>query len=83
MALLGQLGLLGVVLFIWLLLRMFRRGLSVYRNSEEFWQKTFALALCAYLVALVVMNFFSLAFEARVSSAYFWIIAGLACRAYA
>ncbi len=76
MALLGQLGLLGVVLFIWLLSGMFRRGLSIYRSSEEFWHKTFALALCAYLVALVAMNFFSLAFEARVSSAYFWLIAG-------
>ncbi len=81
-ALSGQMGLLGVALFLWLLAKLFKGALSVYKNSEDFWLKTLALTLGAYLVALVAMNFFSLAFEARVSSAYFWILAGVALKQY-
>jgi hypothetical protein len=74
--LMGQMGLLGVGLLVWVLVILFRESLWSYRNSNQFWLRSFSLGLCGYIIALVAMNFFSLAFEARVSSAYFWILAG-------
>ncbi|MCI0531985.1 MAG: hypothetical protein L0Y74_08575 [candidate division Zixibacteria bacterium] len=76
LALLGQIGLVGTGLFVWALVALFRASRSIFNNSDSFWLKSFALGLCGYIVAMAVMNVFSLAFEARVSSAYFWILAG-------
>jgi len=75
-SLLGQVGLLGLALFVWLLIALFRAMLQSYRHTDHFWVKSLALSTIGYVVAMVVMNFFGSPFESRVSSAYFWVMAG-------
>ena len=81
-ALLGQLGIIGLGLFVWLLVALFKNSLKNYRSSTGVWNRSFSLALCCYILAMVAMNFFSSPFETRVNSAYFWIISGVVLKKY-
>ena len=80
--LMGQMGILGLALFGWLIVALFRATLRNYRTTNYFWVKSLALGLLGYGIAMVVVNFFGSPFESRVSSAYFWIMAGVALKQY-
>jgi hypothetical protein len=56
MRILGELGIAGLISFFWIILRLFRSFLNVYRNSEDRWIKGVSLGLLSSLAAMLVQN---------------------------
>jgi len=81
-SLMGQVGVLGLALFVWLIIALFRATLLSYHKTNHFWVKSLTLGLLGYVMAMVVMNFFGSPFETRVNSAYFWILSGVVLKKY-
>jgi hypothetical protein len=75
--LMAQVGILGTICFIWLILRLLKVSCKNYHNLENRTLKGINLGFIAYTIALIVENFFSASFEVRANSVYFWVLAGM------
>lgn len=78
--LLGQVGLLGLGCFVWMLIRLARSALRLRRASAEPALRDLADAFLAVLIFFAVAGFFSPMWEFRSISLYFWLIAGVLVR---
>jgi O-antigen ligase len=74
---LGQVGLIGTILFGIILILMIVRSRKIFRLTEDPVLRGYAGSLVAILVAFIIMGFFGPNFEVRQVSFFVWAIAGI------
>jgi hypothetical protein len=74
---LAQVGLFGLLAFLWIFWRFYKNGLKVYRNSNEFLKKGIAFGFLGVLVGVFFYDFICAALETRPLAFFFWLFAGL------
>lgn len=72
----GELGTIGLLLFIMLFGRLYIGARALYNNHKDIFVQTLALALQGAVVAAVVLGLFAPYFEIRTFGFYFWLLAG-------
>jgi hypothetical protein len=77
-AVLGQVGLLGVVAFLWMLVAVGRAAIRRARAAPSAFERGLGLGLGAAVVGIVIACFFGPSLSDRYLSLYFWLLAGLA-----
>ncbi|WP_251559180.1 O-antigen ligase family protein [Paenibacillus pasadenensis] len=78
-SLLGQLGIIGVLLFLSFFLSIAFQSLSKSKNATED-ERTILIAAVALISCFVVAGFLGPNFEIRSNSFYLWLVAGLAAK---
>ena len=76
-SILGQLGIMGCLAFLWVLLSLLRYAVRVYRYSNDALLRSVSLAYAGVVLAAVVLGFFGPNFEIRQFSFYFWALGGV------
>jgi hypothetical protein len=79
-AMLAQYGLLGLALFIWILVRIFRSSIQSYRLARDSLERILAVGFIGGFVCMMFENVFSFNFTYRPSALYFWMFAGIVFR---
>lgn len=74
----GEIGLLGLAVFLWLLYRLFKASAAVYNKLENDFLKNMSLALAACLIAFLVNGLTESSFYYSRVAMIFWYIGGLA-----
>jgi putative inorganic carbon (hco3(-)) transporter len=74
-------GVLGLVLFLWLLARLFGDGYSLFRNAEDPFFASLGLGLLGWLVCAAVACLFGDRWSFLQVNGYLWVIAGLVVHA--
>ncbi len=74
---LGQVGLIGLLSFFWILYRFYRSGWKVYKYSDDWLKKGIALGFLGVVVGVLFYDFIGAALETRPLAFYFWLFAGL------
>lgn len=78
MAMLGQVGILGVAAFLWLFARVVLLSYREYSRLPRYsWPRALALALLAWSAGLWLITFLGPNLEIRVVSLNFWLLAAL------
>ncbi|MFH1618403.1 MAG: O-antigen ligase family protein [bacterium] len=80
---LGETGLLGLSLFLWMLLRIWKTGAGLYRNPGNDTDKALGFALCILLIALFVQTLGVNTFIIVRVMEPFWLLAAIVARRYA
>lgn len=79
-ALLGQMGLLGLTAFLGMLSRLAQKAYRQVLNSPKgSLARSISLSLLAWTLAMFVSSFVGPNMTMRVSSMYYWLLAGLVC----
>jgi len=73
----GELGLIGFLIFIWLLVAIFRSGLRVYRKIEDCFSQGLTLGFIAGFIGLVILSITANAFIIVRIMEPFWFIAAI------
>jgi hypothetical protein len=73
LSLLGELGLLGFVAFIWLYFGFLRPAKIVFNKSKESFTRIFAAAMSAMLLAVTINAFLATYLEVRTLGPYLWV----------
>jgi hypothetical protein len=73
----GEAGLLGLGLFIWLLFTMFKEGIRVFRSMHDDFYKGIALAFVASLTGVVIHSFSTSSFIVVRIMEPFWFLAAI------
>ena len=74
-------GVLGLVLFLWLLARLFGDGYSLFRHAEDPFFASLGLGLLGWLVCAAVACLFGDRWSFLQVNGYLWVIAGLVVHA--
>jgi hypothetical protein len=74
---LGQVGLFGLLFFLWIIWRFYKVGFNVYKNSNDLLKKGIALGFLGVIVGVFFYDFIGAALETRPLAFYFWLFAGL------
>ena len=74
---LAETGIIGLWIFIWLMVRIFRDGLQVYRAVEDDWGKGLTLGFLAGFIGLLVHGFSAATFIIVRIMEPFWFIAAM------
>jgi len=75
-------GILGFLIFLWLLARTFGEGYRLFRHARDPFFKALGLGLIGWLVCAVTANLFGDRWTYLQVNGYMWIIAGLVCCAH-
>lgn len=75
-------GILGLLIFLWLLARTFGEGYRLFRHARDPFFKALGLGLIGWLVCAVTANLFGDRWTYLQVNGYMWIIAGLVCCAH-
>ena len=73
----GEIGLTGLLLFLWFLYRLFGESKNIYRSTGDTYLKTVSLSLIACVIAFLVNGFTESSLYYSVVAVLFWYIAGL------
>lgn len=73
----GEVGTLGLAMYVWLFLALFLACLHVYRNSDDPETRALALGACAALIAVSLNAFLATFLEVRTLAPYLWTVTGL------
>jgi len=73
----GQVGVIGLTLFLWMLLRLYRTTLALRRSSPDPFVQDLALGFAGLLAYFLLATLFNPLWEYRTVSLYFWVIAGI------
>ena len=76
-------GVLGLLLFLWLIVRTFRTGFGLFRRSKDPFFAALGLGLAGWVVAAMAANCFGDRWTYLQVAGYMWVIAGLVARALA
>ncbi len=79
--LLVETGIFGLALFLWLLAKTFRVGLSFSRHAKDPFYASLGLGLAAWLVTAFVANMFGDRWNYMQVCGYLWVIAGMVAHA--
>jgi len=74
---LGQVGMIGLWAFLWIIWRFYKVGFNVYKNSNDLLKKGIALGFLGVIVGVFFYDFIGAALETRPLAFYFWLFAGL------
>jgi hypothetical protein len=74
---LGQVGVIGLMAFLWIFWRFYKIGFKVYSNSNDLLKKGIALGFLGVIVGVFFYDFITAALETRSLAFYFWLFAGL------
>ncbi|HTT20942.1 MAG TPA: O-antigen ligase family protein [Candidatus Sulfotelmatobacter sp.] len=74
-------GVLGFLLFLWLLGRLLRDGFMLFHSAHDTFFKALGLGLIGWVVCAVVANLFGDRWSFLQVNGYMWVIAGLVWRA--
>jgi hypothetical protein len=74
---LGQVGMIGLWAFLWIIWRFYKAGFNVYKNSNDLLKKGIALGFLGVTVGVLFYDFIGPALETRPLAFYFWLFAGL------
>jgi len=75
-------GVVGLVLFLWLIVQTFRTGFRLFRRSKDPFFAALGLGLAGWVVAAVVANCFGDRWSFLQVGGYMWVIAGLVAQAW-
>jgi O-antigen ligase len=75
-------GVVGLILFLWLLATTFLTGYRLFRRAHDPFLASLGLGLAAWVVCAVTANFFGDRWTYLQVSGYMWVIAGLVARAW-
>jgi O-antigen ligase len=75
-------GVVGLVLFLWLIVQTFRTGFRLFRRSKDPFFAALGLGLAGWVVAAVVANCFGDRWSFLQVCGYLWVIAGLVAQAW-
>lgn len=70
-------GIIGLAIFWFILYRLFKGSLYVYRNTPDIYLRIFALAFVVIVIIAIPYSFILRTFVFRAFGFYFWLIAGL------
>lgn len=73
----GEIGTLGLIFCIWLMLALFKMSYQVYKKSTDNFSQGLALGFCGIVIAVCLNAFLATMFEVRTLALYFWLFAGL------
>ncbi len=76
----GQAGLLGFGAFAWIVWRLWRTAVDVYRTAQDESVRLLALGTSGAIVMISIVALFYPAFEIRAISLYLWFLGGLVTR---
>jgi len=74
---LSEFGLIGLILFLYLLYSSFKSGWLLYKSSDDYFFKSFGLGFCGCVIACSIANLFGDRWSYMQTMSYFWIIWGL------
>jgi putative inorganic carbon (hco3(-)) transporter len=77
-----EMGVVGLILFLWLLARILVEGFRLFRRARDPLFKSLGLGVIGLLVCAVVANLFGDRWTFLQVNGYMWVIAGLVCSAY-
>jgi len=77
MSLWGELGTLGLAMYLWLYIALFVACLHVYRNSTDKDTRALAMGVCAAMLAVFLNAFLATFLEVRTLAPYMWTMAGV------
>ncbi len=73
----GEIGLVGLAVFLWLLSRLFKNGMSTYRLLKDEYFKIFSLSIVACLIAFLVNGLTETSLYYSRVAMIFWYLTGL------
>ncbi len=73
-------GIPGLILFVWLLFRMFGIGFALYRTAEDVFLRSVGLGFAVMMVAAIVANLFGDRWTYMQVNCYLWILMGCVVR---
>ncbi len=73
-------GLIGLVLFLWLVWRMFALGLRLYRTAEDPFLQSVGLGFAVLMVGCIVLNQFGDRWTYMQVNAFIWVLLGCVVR---
>jgi putative inorganic carbon (HCO3(-)) transporter len=74
-------GVVGLMMFLWLLARTFRAGFGLFRSSPDQFLASLGLGLAVWVVSAAVANFFGDRGTYLQVNGYMWVLGGLVARA--
>ena len=77
LSLLLEIGVIGLSVFFWLIIRMFKNAMFLFKKSEDYFMQSLALGYIAGLAGVMVTCFFSENFESFQLTGPLWFITGL------
>ncbi len=77
----AEMGIFALLVFLWILLALFRHTYRLYRRSKDRFIKGFALGFLAGLAGMLMVNMFGSRLGSSEVSSYFWILSALIFRA--
>ncbi|MFH0928454.1 MAG: O-antigen ligase family protein [bacterium] len=72
----GEIGTLGLIVFLWLWWVLGREALMLYRRSADEFSKTLALGFLGFMAAFALNGLLATMFEIRTIAPYFWALGG-------
>jgi O-antigen ligase len=73
----GELGLLGLTVFLWLLYRVFRRGRAIYKKPTDNYERVIVLSVLACLISFLVNGLTESSLYYSRVAVLFWYLIGL------
>lgn len=74
-------GVVGLMVFLWLLAKTFRVGLGLFRSSSDRFLASLGLGLAVWVVCAAIANFFGDRWTYLQVNGYMWVLGGLVARA--
>jgi len=74
---LTEMGVVGLLVYLLLLVSLFRKGVSIYYSLTDTYLKSLALGIVGIIVAMAIMNFVTSTFDSRILNMYFWFFMGI------
>jgi len=75
-------GFIGLMLFLWILYKMFQYGFSLYWTAEDPFLRSVGLGVAAMIVAAVVLNLFGDRWTFFQLDGFIWVLLGCAARGH-
>ncbi|MDA0207928.1 MAG: O-antigen ligase family protein [bacterium] len=73
----GEYGTVGIFLFLWAYIALFRAAMKLYRESDDPYTRAFALSYAAMTIAIALNAFLATFLEVRTLAPYLWAFGGM------
>ena len=73
----GETGIIGLWIFAWLMITIFRNGLQIYMNAQDDWQRGLTLGFLAGFIGLLIHGFAAATFIIVRIMEPFWFLAAV------
>ena len=74
---LTEMGVVGLLVYLLVLVFLFRKGVSIYYSLTDTYLKSLALGIVGIIVAMAIMNLGASTFDSRILNMYFWFFMGI------